>query len=103
MKQSQAQSHSTIATQFASSILKSWSGDLGFSAKVLELLPRYGCTMIDLLEIVESGNVVAVTKEEPHETLFELVGRTSDGHRLSLTISFNPHIDGLSAIDFVRL
>lgn len=91
-----------IARQYVENVLAASNGDLGFSARVRSALPPSGLQIIDLLEIVELGMPVALVKEDPHETLFEIEGHTTEGVRIRVTVSFNPLIASPVIMNFER-
>jgi len=91
-----------IACGFVDRVLQDWNGDLGFSSEVLDALRPASLDVIDLLTVIDNGVTISLEKEAPHETVFERFGTIDCGALLSVTLSFDPHLRGLTVVGFSK-
>jgi hypothetical protein len=84
-------------------VLGYWAGNLGFDPKAMTELDDLGLDQADVLFVTETGAVSSLSKEEAHGTIFQIAGSTLDGERVSVTVSFNPHVEGLCVRSVARL
>jgi hypothetical protein len=84
-----------ISYDFVEAIRAEWNGDLAFTPSVLVALGGKQWDQVDILEVVEDGIAIDLTKEDAHETLIELAHTTTLGFALRVTVAYDPHLPEL--------
>ena len=61
-----------------------------------------GGDVIDLLTVITDGVTTALEKESAHGAVIERFGTIDGGTPLCVTLSFDPHLRGLTIVGFSK-
>lgn len=90
-----ASSESALFREYVLCWLEHLAGDVSFMECAFADMRREGFDLADVISALETSDTATGSKENPHDAFFSLVGRTCDGEVLRVTISIDPHMNGI--------
>ena len=98
-----AKTERALVQNYVRCMLGPFAGGVGYSPAALDTLTQSGLDQSDVLFVLETSSSTAIEKEDAHETVFTMVGKTSDQERIQVTLSLNRDIEGLCVARVSRL
>lgn len=98
-----AKTERAVVQDYVRCMLGPYAGGVGYSPDALDTLVASGLDQSDVLLVLETGSTTAIEKEDGHETVFSMVGKTGDDERIQVTLSFDREVEGVCVQRVSRL
>lgn len=98
-----ASTEPALVREYVSCWLANLAGDVAFTASAFADMNREGFDLADVTSALENSSTGTVTKENPHDVFFSMVGTTCDDEIVRVTISLELNVRGLCVHQVERL
>jgi hypothetical protein len=90
-----AKTQRALVQNYVRRMLGPFAGGVGYSPNALDSLAQGDLDQSDVLFVLETSNSTSIEKEDAHETVFTIVGKTSDQERIQVTLSLDHEIGAI--------